>query len=243
MAIIISVRLRSKSLLRKEVYDDLKKSLKTLKMPSDQIKNNTIVISMVENLLQRNYSPPSLNSKKINFFCLGSTDLSPFFSFSFRGTWGWPEHHRDMCNISFEWKLNFLVPFLSYQKDWRGNSPLPLKSHNQNLGLPFCLKSLKGPISMIFLIIWPSIVPGERAVRWIGIRHIDITRIGMAVLLLGVLVLGRYRDRAYQYWVFFSMIVVQYFQCFLWFPNIWKQICPRPHKKWYQIKLKVHHWK
>ena len=37
-------------------------------------------------------------------------------------------------------------------------------------------------------MIWPSILPGERAAHCIGIGRIYITRIGMSVLLLGVLV-------------------------------------------------------
>ena len=41
---------------------------------------------------------------------------------------------------------------------------------------------------MVLVIIRPSTVPGERAVRFFGIGRIDITRIGMGVWLLGVLV-------------------------------------------------------
>ena len=60
MVTIISVRLKSKSLLRKEIYGDFEKSLKSLEngARSKKKKKCDIGISIVEKLVQGNYSPP-----------------------------------------------------------------------------------------------------------------------------------------------------------------------------------------
>ena len=67
IVIIISVRLKSKSLLRKEIYGDLEKSLKPLKMASDQNEKSAIGISTVEYHVLANYNPSPRTTRKMTF--------------------------------------------------------------------------------------------------------------------------------------------------------------------------------
>jgi hypothetical protein len=67
MVTIISFRLKSKSLLQKELYGDLKKASNPSKMASDQNEKRTIGISKVKSLVLGNYSPPPLTTRKITF--------------------------------------------------------------------------------------------------------------------------------------------------------------------------------
>ena len=86
--------------------------------------------------LYREITVPLLEQQRKWLFPCCSTDASPVF---FSRTRGWPEHHREMYNSSFERKLNLLVSFLSDQKYWRATrtpslpeGPLPPKSSNHN---------------------------------------------------------------------------------------------------------------
>ena len=123
MVTIILVRLKSKSLLREEIYDDFEKSLKPLE---NGVRSKWKVYHWNHhgrNPCTEKLQSPSLNNKENDFFLVVALMRLPFFFFS--RARGWPEHHREMYNSSFERKLNLWVSFWSDQKYWRATSPLP----------------------------------------------------------------------------------------------------------------------
>jgi hypothetical protein len=101
---IISVHLKSKSLLRKEIYDDLQKKPETPREWRHIKIKSAPLESALSKTLYREITISLTEQQRKSLFCIGSTDLFPVF-FSSRAQ-GWPEHHREMCNSSFERKSN-----------------------------------------------------------------------------------------------------------------------------------------
>ena len=80
MVIILSVNLKSKILLRKEIYGDYKK--KSLKPRENGIGIKSAPLeSAWSKTLHRTITAIHLEHKEKALFCMGSTDVSPFLLF------------------------------------------------------------------------------------------------------------------------------------------------------------------
>jgi hypothetical protein len=109
---IISVCLKSKSSLQKEIYGDFEKKPETppkwrqIKTKSAKLESELLKTSC------RAITVPLLEQQGKSLFCIGSTDLSPFSLFFFLSRpSGSPEHHREMLNSSFKSYFLYLRAF------------------------------------------------------------------------------------------------------------------------------------
>ena len=116
MVTIISVRLKSKSLLRKEIYGDFgKKPENPQKWCQMKMKSVPLESALSKALLRENTVSLLKQQGKL-LFCMGSTDLSPvfFFVFFFSRPSGLPELHKDI-NGSFKSFFAYLSTFYKFR--------------------------------------------------------------------------------------------------------------------------------